>query len=110
MPSTTTLAKAQQAEADAFNNLGLKQDLATALLRDQGRLISNIRTPQSSLSKLETAVSEYESAISAVIAVTEEHNIKTSYKEKLTVQLAQLDPVLDQLHDAVDAFNTSTEE
>ena len=110
MPGTTILAKAQQAEAEAFNNLGLKRDLATALLQDKGRLISNVRTPQSYLSKLETAVNEYETAVSAVIAVTEEEDIKKSYKEKLTIQLAHLDPILDKLHDAVEAFNTSTEE
>ena len=110
MPGTTTLAKAQQAQADTFNNLGLKQYLATALLRDQGRLISNVRTPQSYLSKIETAINKYQTAISAVIEVTEEEDIKKSYREKLTLQLAQLDPVLDKLHDAVDAFNTHTEE
>ena len=110
MPGGNSLAKAQQAKADTFHNLGIKRDLATALLLDQGRLISNVRTPQSYLSKLETAVNEYETAVSAVIAVTEEEDIKKSYKEKLTVQLAYLDPILDKLHYAVEAFNTSTGE
>ena len=110
MPGTTSLAKTQQAKAKAFNNLGLKRDLAMALLRDQCRLISNVRTPKSYLSKLETAVKEYKTAVSAVLAVTEEDDIKKSYKEKLTVLLAQLDPFLDKLHDTVEAFNSSTKE
>ena len=58
MPGTTALAKAQQAKTEALNNLGLKQDQATNLLQDQGRMTSSIRTPQSYLSKLETAVNE----------------------------------------------------
>ena len=78
------LAKAQQAENEALNNLGLKRDQATTLLQDPSRMIS-VRTPQSYLSKLETAINEYETAVSAVIAVTEEQDIKTSYKEKLTL-------------------------
>ena len=85
MPGTTSFATAQQAEAEAFNNLGLKRDMATTLLQDQGRMISSIRTPQSYLLKLETAVNEYETAVSAVIAVTEEEDIKKSYREKLTL-------------------------
>ena len=110
MPGNNSLTKAQQAKAHTFHNLEIKQDLATALLEDQGRLISSVRTPQSYLTKLETAVAEYETAVSAVIAASEEKDIKKSYKEKLTAQLSQLDPVLNQLHDAVDSFNTSTEE
>ena len=83
MPGTNTLTKAQQAEADTFHNLGIKRDLATALLLDQGRLISNIRTPQSYLSKLETAVNKYETAFSTVIAVTEEKDIKIPTRRNL---------------------------
>ena len=110
MPGGNSLAKAQQAEADTFHNLEIKQDLATSLPEDQGRLISSVRTPQSYLSKLETAVTEYKTAVSAVLAASEEEEIKKSFKEKLTAQLSQLDPVLNQLHDTVDAFNTPTEE
>ena len=54
-------------------------------------------------------MTEYETAVLAVIAASEEEEIKKSYKEKLTAQLLQLDPILNQLHDAVDAFNPSTE-
>ena len=110
MPGGNNLAKALQAKADTFHNLEIKQDLAKALLEDKGRLTSSVRVPQTNLSKLETAVTEYETAISAVIAASEEEDIKKSYQEKLTTQLSQLDPVLNQLHDAVDAFNTPTEE
>ena len=108
MPGTNTLTKAQQAKADTFHNLGIKQDLATALLLDQGRLISNVRTPQSYLSKLETAVTEYETAVSAVIAASEDAEDKKTYKDKLTAQMQLLDPILNELYNAVDAFKPPT--
>ena len=70
------LAKAQQAETDTLHNLGIKRDLATSLLEEQDRLISSVRTPQSYLDKLETAVMEYETAVSAVIEASEEETLK----------------------------------
>ena len=56
------------------------------------------RIPQSYLSKLQTAVNEYEAAIKAVIAVSEDKDQKKSYKDKLIKQLADLNPILDKLH------------
>ena len=105
IPGSINLAKAQQTKADAFHNLEIKRDLAKALLEDQGRLTSSIRVPQTNLTKLETTVTEYKTAVSAVIAASEEEEDKTTYKEKLTAQMQQLDPILNQLYDAVDAFN-----
>ena len=85
MPGGNNLAKALQVEADAFHNLEIKRDLAKALLEDQGRLTSS--TPANYLTKLETAVTEYKTAVSAVIAASEEAEDKTTYKEKLTAQI-----------------------
>ena len=42
------------------------------------------------------AVNEYEAAIKAVIAVLEDKDQKKSYTDKLTKQLADLDPILDK--------------
>ena len=93
-----------------FHNLRIKQDLATALLLDQGRLISNVRTPQSYLLKLETAINEYKATIKAVIAVLEEEDDKKAYTDTLTLQLANLYPILDKLHEAVDKFDSDAED
>ena len=54
MPGGNNLQKALQAEADAFHNLEMKQDLAKALLNDQQRLTSSVRVPQTNLTKLES--------------------------------------------------------
>ena len=54
-------------------------------------------------------MTEYETAVSAVIAASEEEEDKMTYKEKLTAQMGQLDPILNQLYDAVEAFNPPTE-
>ena len=72
--------------------------------------MNSVRTPQSYLSKLETAINKYETTIKAVIAVLEEEDDKKAYMDKLTLQLAELDPILDKLHEAVDKFDTNTED
>ena len=97
MPGTTALAKAQQAKTEAFNNLWLKRYMATTLLQDQGRMISNIRTPQSYLSKLETAVTEYKKAVSAVIAASEEENIKRGLQGETYYPIGPARPYLKQV-------------
>ena len=56
MPGGNNLQKALQAEADAFHNLEMKQNLAKALLDDQVRLTMSVSVPQSKLTKLKTAV------------------------------------------------------
>ena len=72
------LKKAQKAKVDAFNNLGLKRDQATKVLGDQNRMSSE-RIRRGYLSKLQTASKEYEAAIQAVLAVSEDKEQKKSY-------------------------------
>ena len=104
IPGGQRLAKALQKEANAFLHLETQRDLANTLLEDLGRLKSNIRVPQNNLSKLEAAVIEYEAAITAVVAASEEPDNKVAYKEKITAQIRQLNPILNKLFDAVNAF------
>ena len=87
MPSSQRLIKALQKEDDAFLNLETQRDLAQALLEDPERLNSNIRVPQSNLSKLEATVKEYEAAITAVIAPSEQPDNRTVFKNKITAQM-----------------------
>ena len=103
------LEKAQNAEADALNNLGLKQDQATKVLDDPNRMNSE-RIPQRYLSKLQSASKEYEASVRAVLAVLEDEEQKKSYTDKLTNQLADLDPILERLHQAVNRFDSDAEE
>ena len=68
------------------------------------------RIPWSYLSKLQTASKEYEAAIKAVLAVLEDKEQKKSYTDKLTKQLADLDPILEKLHQAVNKVDSDAEE
>ena len=68
------------------------------------------RIPQGYLSKLQTASKEYEAAIRAVLAVLEDEEQKKSYTDKLTKQLADLDLILERLHQAVNRVNSDAEE
>ena len=56
--------------------------------------------------KLQTASKEYEAAIKAVLAVSEDKEQKKSYTDKLTKQLADLDPILDKLYQAVNKVDS----
>ena len=102
------LKKAQKAKVDAFNNLGLKRDQATKVLEDLNRMNSE-RIPRGYLSKLQSASKEYEASIRAVLAVLEDEEQKKSYTDKLTKQLADLDPLLEGLHLAVNIVNSEEE-
>ena len=73
----------------------MKRDLAKALLDDQQRLTSSVRVPQTNLTKLEVAVTEYKTAVSTVIVASEDADNKMVYKKKLTAQMQQLDPILN---------------
>ena len=53
-------------------------------------------------------MTEYKTAVSAVIAASEEEEDKMTYKEKLTAQMQQLDPILNQLYNTVNKFNPPT--
>ena len=68
------------------------------------------RIPWSYLSKFKTASKEYEAAIKAVLAVLEDEEQKKSYTNKLTKKLADLDPILEKLHQAVNKVNSDVEE
>ena len=68
------------------------------------------RIPWTYLLKLQTAVNEYEATIKAVIAVSEDEDQKKSYTDKLTKQLADLDPILEKLHQAVNKVDSDAEE
>ena len=53
---------------------------------------------------------KYKTTIKAVIAVSEEEDDKKAYTDKLTLQLAELDPIQDKLYEAVDKFDTDAED
>ena len=84
MPSKE-VAKALQAETEALIILGLKRGQVMSLLQDPSRLTS-ARTPQSYLSKFETAINKYEASVQALIHLIEEENNNKAYKDKLTLQ------------------------
>ena len=99
------LEKAQKAEADTLNNLGLIQDQATKVLDDSNRMNSE-RIPQRYLSKLQLASKEYKASVRAILAVLEDEDQKKALTGKLTKQLAGLDTLLVKLHDAVKTIDS----
>ena len=105
MPGSTKIEKAVQTEVEMFANLVLKRNIAVTLLADEERLRSHVRVPSGYLTKLNSAVSEYEQAVTVVLATWEsDSDQRAAYTTKLNEQLALMDPVVNQLHDAIDNF------
>ena len=99
------MEKAVQAEAELFTNLELKINQAKAVLGDETRLRSNVRVTRGYLTKLESAVSDYEQAVTVLLTFLEtDVDQKAVYTNKLNKQLKVVNPILNQLHDAVDSF------
>ena len=75
------------------------------LLADKERLRSHVRVPSGYLTKLNSAASEYEQAVTVFLATLEsDSDQRAVYTTKLSDQSALLDPLTNQLHDAVDSF------
>ena len=65
------MEKAVQAEAELFTNLELKRNQAEAVLADETRLRSNVRVTRGYLTKLESAFSDYEQAVTVLLTSLE---------------------------------------
>ena len=88
-----------------FANLVLKRNDAVTLLADEERLRLHVWVPCGYLTKLNSAVSEYEQAVTVVLTTLEsDPDQRAAYTTKLSEQLALVDPVVNRLHDAVDSF------
>ena len=94
MPGSTKIEKAVQTEVERFANLALQMNNAETLLVDKERLRSHVRVPSGYLTKLNSAASEYEQAVAAVLATLEpDSDQRVVYTTKLIDQLALLDPL-----------------
>ena len=72
------MEKAVQAEAELFTNLELKRNQAEAVLADETRLRSNVQVTRGYLIKLESAVTNYEQAVTDLLTSEEmDVNLKT---------------------------------
>ena len=80
MSGKEKLAKAVKREEEAFLKLQTQRGLTEDLLKDPDRLRSHVRVPQNGLSKLEAAVSEYKTAVVAVVTASEEQDDTVVYK------------------------------
>ena len=88
------LDKVLQTEVEKFANLTLQMKNAETLLGDEERLKLHVRVPTSYLTKLDSAASEYEQAVAAVLATLEpDSDQRVVYTTKLSDQLALLDPL-----------------
>ena len=104
MPGSTK-EEVVQAESELFTNLELKRNQAEAVLADETRLRLNVWVTRGYLTKLESAVSEYEQAVTVVLVTLEsDSDQRAVYTTKLSEQLALMDPVVNWLHDAIDSF------
>ena len=99
MAPPTALEKAVKAEVDTHAGLELKFTGAVNSLQcqDQGVPLSE-RTVENLLNGLEEAIKIYKSLIASIIAVSAEEEDKRPYLDKLAAWMAEVDPVLDQLH------------
>ena len=99
------MEKAVQAEAETFTNLELRRDQAKAVLGDEPRLKSNIQVSQGYLTRLEAAVCDYEQAVTILLTSLEtDVDQKAVYTNKLNEQMKLVDPILNELQNAVDFF------
>ena len=102
MPGSTKIEKAVQAEAELFTNLELKRNQALAILADETRLRSNVRMARGYLTKLESAISEYEQAVTVLLTSLEtDIDQKAVYTNKQKEQLTLVDHILNQLVDVL---------
>ena len=68
-------------------------------------LKSHVRVPSTYLTKLDSAASEYEQAVAVILASLEpDSDQRVVYTTKSSDQSALLDPLTNQLHDAIDNF------
>ena len=70
------MEKAVQTEAELFTNLELKRNLAEAVLADETRLRSNVRVTHGYLTKLESAVSDYEQAAKRIVRTLDDSPVR----------------------------------
>ena len=71
------------------------------LLGDKERLKSHVQVPTSYITKLDSAASEYEQAVAAILATLEpDSDQRIVYTTKSSDQSALLDPLTNQFHDA----------
>ena len=100
------LDKVVQTEVEKFANLALQMSNAETLLGDEERLKSHVRVPSTYLPKLSSAASEYEQAVTAVLATLEpDSDQRVVYTTISSDQSALLDPLTNRLHDTVDSLN-----
>ena len=72
------MEKAVQAEAELFTNLELKRNQAEAVLADETRLRSNVQVARGHLNNLDSAVTNYEQAVTDLLTSEEiDVNLKT---------------------------------
>ena len=103
------MEKLKQVEAEKFLKLDLNRNLAKAVLLDKSRLRVNIRVTSEYLNKLYSAVTYYQETVTDLIASEEmDINLRTVYTRKLKEQMKLTDPILAELQNAVNFFNTAS--
>ena len=99
----------KQVEAERFLKLELNRNLAKDILLDKSRLRANIRVASEYLNKLYSAVTYYRETVTDLITSEEmDVNLRTVYTRKLKEQLKLTDPILVELQNAVNSFNTTS--
>ena len=103
------MEKLKQVEAEKFLKLDLNRNLAKAVLLDKPRLPANIRVTSEYLKMLYSAVTYYRETVTDLIASEEmDVNLRTVYTRKLKEQLKLTDPILAELQNTVNFFNTAS--
>ena len=99
----------KQVEAERFLKLELNRSLANAVLLDKPTLRANSRVTSGYLNKLYSAVTYYHESVTDLIASEEmDAHLRTVYTRKLKEQMRLTDPILAELQNAVNFFNTAS--
>ena len=105
MPGPSKMEKALQSEVETLSNLELRRDQASAVLGDEARITSSVRVAQRYLTKLDTAVTDYQQAVLVLLtAFDDDMEQKTIYMDKLMAQMQLVDLILNDQHNAVNNF------
>ena len=109
MPGISRMEKLKQIEAERFLKLELSRNQADDVLLDEPRLRLNVQVTSGYLKKLYSAATYYTQAVTDLITSEEmDVNLRMVYTTKLSEQQKLTDPILDELQNTVNFFNTAS--
>ena len=100
-------------EQEAFGRLTAQRMFAEQLLKEPDQLLSQEQVSREGFEKLHDTAKKYEAAIEAIMIAGQEDANNLVYKEqwykaRISEQMTAVDLLLNQLYEAINAFNVPT--